>query len=145
MGLCYTGFGLALLTELLLGGNRQAVLQVRRVRLVGLRNQLGDFQIKGLKGSLGVAAANRSVFARVGQNPCTVDGHADLAELQNPAAREHFEELPEGLGQQRTGFSAKPAKRVMIGFRVRAVQAHHDAFATDTLDLGLENISVAFL
>ncbi len=43
----------ALLAALHFGGNRQAVWQGRRVGLVGLGQQLGDFQIEGVQGFLG--------------------------------------------------------------------------------------------
>ena len=135
--------GFALLAALHFGGNRQAILQGRRVGLVGLGQPLGDFQIEGVQGLLGVAVAHGGVFARVGQNLRAVDGHGDLADLQHPAARGQFEDLLKGLGQQRTVFAAKRAERVVIGVRVRAEQAHRNVFVTRALNLALENVPVA--
>ena len=82
----------ALLAALHFGGNRQAVLQGRRVGLVGLDQQLGDFQIEGVQGFLGVAVAHGGVFARVAKifvpamatviwPTCSTQQHADSSRI----------------------------------------------------------------
>ncbi len=75
------------------------------------------------------------MFARFGQNLRAVDGDRDLADLQHATPRGQFQDLLEGVGQQRTVFASKGAERVVIGVRVRAQQAHRDAFVTRALDL----------
>ena len=117
------------------GGNRQAVLQGRGVGLVGLGQEFGDLSVEGAQGFFGVAVAHGGVFARVGQNLRAVDGHRNLPDFQHAAQCGQFQDLREGAGEQRAVLAAESAKRVVIGVRVGAEQAHRDIFVTGALDL----------
>jgi hypothetical protein len=135
LGLRALELGFALLAALHFGGNRQAVLQGRGVGLVGFGQQLGDLQIERAQRFLGVTVAHGGVFARVGQDLRAVDGDRDLTDLQHAAPRGQFQDLLEGLGQQRTVLAPESAERVVIGVGVSAEQTHRDVFVTRALDL----------
>ncbi len=81
-----------------------------------------------------MTVAHGGRFVRVGQDLRAVDGRGDLADWPHAAARGPFQNLFEGLGQQRTVFAAEGAGRVVVGVRVRATQAHRDVFGSRVLD-----------
>ena len=135
LGLGALELGFALLPALDFGGDGAAVLQGRRVSLVGLGQQLGDLEVEGAQGFFGVAVADGGVLARVGEDFGAVDGHGDVPDLEHAAAGGQLEDLREGVREERAVVAPERAERVVIGVGVGAQEAHRDVFVGGALDL----------
>ena len=75
-------------------GDREAVLERRGIGLLGFGQEFLNFEVEFLELLLGVAVADGGVFAGVGEDFGAIDG--DLADFEDSAAGDHFQNLREG-------------------------------------------------
>jgi hypothetical protein len=96
--------GLAFLTALDFLGDRQPVLEWGGIGLLGFCQEFLDVEVEFLEFLLGVTVADGGVFAGVGEDFGAIDGEADLADFEDSAAGDHFQNLGEGALREEAFF-----------------------------------------
>ena len=134
---------MALLPPLDFLGDRQTLLERGGIGLLGFGQKFLDFQIEFLELLLGVAVAHGGVLAGIGQNLGAIDGYGDLTDFEDSAAGGHFQNLREGPLEKRSVFSAKSAKRVVVGVGVGAEKSHGHIAVAGPLDLATGKLARA--